>query len=167
MFKAIVRNILYLSGFLVMVLLGSSCGIYSLSPGGKSSIKTIAVRQFENNTIEYALSSRLTDLVVDAIIADGNLKIVSENDADAILTGVLTNYVRNPYTYDESDNVSQYVVKLTFDITLLKNTDEVIWEDTFYSEGVYEAADETDEDGQIRAAQKLVVDIINKTTKSW
>ena len=145
----------------------TGCGIYSFSPGGKSSIKTIAVMQFENKTIEYGLSSRMTDLVIDAFINDGNLKVVSQSEADAILIGVMTNYERKPYTYDESDVVSQYVVKIVFDITLHGKDEKELWRERFYSEGIYSADEQTEDDGQVLAADKLVIDIINRTTKSW
>ncbi|MEW5924229.1 MAG: LPS assembly lipoprotein LptE [Candidatus Zixiibacteriota bacterium] len=159
------RHIAFI-GLLGLVLGG--CAIYSFSPGGKSSIKSIAVRQFENRTIEAGLSSRMTDLVVDAFIADGNLKVASENDADAIMAGELSSYENKAYTFDESDNVSQYVVKVVFNIALQNASDGgEIWKEAFYSEGVYLADSETEEDGQIRAAQKLVIDVINRTTKNW
>lgn len=156
----------FLSAVSVLSLFG--CGIYSFSPGGKSAIKTISVTQFENRTIESGLSARMTDLVVDALIADGTLKVVSAGDADAVLTGVLTSYAREAYTYDEFDNVTQYVVKLVFDVILQKGgSDEELWKETFYSEGIYSADTEAEEEGQAKAADKLVVDVINRTTKSW
>jgi len=145
----------------------TGCGVYSFSPGGKSSIKTIAVTQFENKTIEYGLSSRMTDLVIDAFISDGNLKIVSPSEADATLIGVMTNYERKPYTYDESDVVSQYVVKIVFDIVLKGQDEKELWREKFYNEGIYSADEQTEDDGQVLAADKLVIDIINRTTKSW
>ena len=150
-----------------MALLVNGC-VYSFNPGGKSSIKSIAVTQFENKTIEAGLSSRMTDLVIDAIIADGNLKVASESDADAVMIGTLSSYERKAYTFDEADNVSQYAVKLVFDITLQNSADgNQIWKEVFYSEGVYSADEETEEDGQARAAAKLVVDVLNRTTKDW
>ncbi len=151
----------------IAALIAGGCGVYSFSPGGKSSIKTIAVTQFENETIEYGLSDRMTDLVVDAFIADGNLKVVSASEADAVLTGVLANYERKPYTYDETDIVSQYVVKIVFNMELQKNDGSQIWKERFYSEGIYETELETEEDGQVEAAERLVIDILNRTTKSW
>jgi hypothetical protein len=162
--KAIVKCI----PLLALGLSAVGCGFYSFSSGGKSDIKTIAVTQFENRTVETGLSARMTDLVVDAFIADGNLKVVSESDADAVLKGILTSYRREAYTYDEADNVSQYVVKLVFDVVLQKGgEDEELWKEAFYSEGIYDADAETEDDGQARAADKLVVDIINRTAKSW
>jgi hypothetical protein len=145
-----------------------SCGIYSFSPGGKSSIKTIAVSQFRNETVEAGLAGRMTDLVIDAFISDGNLKIASESEADAVLSGTLTRYDREAYTFDENDNVTQYIVKIVFDAVLQKgDSQEEMWKETFYSEGVYAADSESEEDGQSRAASKLVVNIINRTAKSW
>jgi hypothetical protein len=121
----------------------------------------------------------MTDLIVDAFIADGSMKVVSEKEADAVLIGILKSYNREAYTYDESDNVSQYVVKLVFDVILQKGgSEEDIWKETFYSEGYYSTdieADEgsqyqvatTEEESQVQAADKLVQDVINRTTKSW
>lgn len=160
----ICSNRLLVVAFLVFC---SGCGVYSFSPGGKSSIKTISVTQFENRTIEYGLSSRMTDLVIDALISDGNLKVVSASEADANLVGVMTNYERKPYTFDKSDVVSQYVVKIVFDITLTDKDEKELWREQFYSEGIYSADDQTEDEGQFLAADKLVIDIINRTTKSW
>ncbi|MCP4706653.1 MAG: hypothetical protein GY865_18800 [candidate division Zixibacteria bacterium] len=160
---------IFAKGLVVVLFLVffAGCGVYSFSPGGKSSIKTIAVTQFENKTIEYGLSSRMTDLVIDAFISDGNLKIVSASEADATLIGIMTNYERKPYTFDESDVVSQYVVKIVFDITLQSKDEKELWRENFYNEGIYSADEQTEDDGQELAAEKLVIDIINKTTKSW
>ena len=54
-----------------------------------------------------------------------------------------------------------------FNITLAKPDGESIWQERFYSEGIYDAELETEDEGQIKAADKLVIDIINRTTKSW
>ncbi len=150
-----------------ILIFTGGCAVYSFSPGGKSSIKTISVSQFENETIEYGLSDLMTDLVIDAFIRDGNLKVVPPGDADAILNGILTEYERKAYTYDENNNVSQYAVEVVFNITLTKPDGENLWQERFFSEGIYDANIETESDGQVKAADKLVVDIINRTTKSW
>ncbi len=158
---------LFLCGALILCI-SSGCAIYSFSPGGKSSIKAIAIPPFENKTVEAGLSNRITDLVINAFISNGTMKVVSSEGADAILTGTLTNYERRAKNYDEADNVIQYAVYLTFDISLKAAAGEKeIWHDIFYSEGIYDAKSETEDDGQARAADKLVVDIINRTTKNW
>ncbi len=146
----------------------SGCGVYTFNPGGKSSIKTIAVTQFDNNTVEASLTSQLTDLIVNAFIADGNLKVVAEDQADAILSGTLVRYERKAVNFTAGDTVNLYAVDLVFDITLKdRKSEKDIWKDNFVSEGVYSVDKETEETGQSKAIAELVTDIINRTTKSW
>jgi hypothetical protein len=157
-------------GFLVVV----GCGVYTFNPKGQSEIKSINVERFENKTPEYGLADQMSDLVIDAFIADGNLKVVPLENADAVLSGVLTRYDRKPYKYDQNDQVSSYEVVMDFDITLKKpKTDSEIWREKMTQQGIYnvvasETGDvETEADGQQKAIKLLVEAIINKTTKGW
>lgn len=153
--------------FCGLLILAGGC-FYSFNPGGEPIVKTIAVAQFENKTVEAGLASTMTDLVIDGLIADGNLKVVSESDAEGILYGTLASYERKPFSSDEAENVTQYVIRITFDVTLKKSdSDEDIWSESFFRESFYNPDEETEEDGQAKAAAILVQDIINKTTKSW
>ncbi len=146
----------------------AGCGVYTFNPKGKSSIKTIAIERFENKTPEYGLADRMTDDVIDAFIKDGNLKVVSPENADAILSGVLTRYERKPYEYDQNDVVTSYYVDIDFVITLKKPKDDSeIWKETFSQRGYYRIDSETEEDARQQAVGLLVEAIINKTTKSW
>jgi len=145
------------------------CGVYTFNPVGKSSIQAIAVQRFDNKTTEYELADRMTDLVIDAFLDDGTFKVVSAENADAALSGVLTRYDRKPFEYDENDVVQSYSVTLTFDVTLTdpRDNDAEIWRETMVQEGVYLVAGETEQDGQAKAVQRLIASIINRTTKSW
>jgi len=153
---------------LAIILLIGGCGIYSFKPGGKSDIKAITIERFGNDTAEYGLADRLTDLVIDAFISDGNMKVVPLDQADAVLVGTLTGYSRRPYTYDENDQVLENQVVMNFDISLKKPADDTeIWNEKMSQIGVYNVASETEEDGQNRAIGFLVETVINRTTKSW
>jgi len=144
------------------------CGVYTFNPKGKSDINSIAVERFENNTAEYTLADRMTDLIIDAFISDGNLKVVSADKADAVLTGLLTSYARKPYTYDQNDQVQEYQVIMNFEI-ILKNPNDLseIWKEQMNQTGIYDVIEETEEEAQDNAVNLLVESIINKTTKSW
>ena len=145
-----------------------ACGVYTFNPAGKSKIKTIAIERFENNTAEYGLADRMVDIVIDAFIEDGNMKVVPADKADAILYGVLKSYQRKPYTYDQNDQVQEYQVVMNFDITLKNPRDDSeIWREAMNQTGIYDVLSETEEDGQDRAIGFLVESIINRTTKSW
>lgn len=153
---------------LIVTLLAAGCGVYTLNPHGKSSIKTIGMDSFENQTGEFAFADHLTELITDAFIKDGTLKVVPAANADAVLVGVLTKYSRVPFKFDQSDQVSQYKIVLEFDISLRNPRDQTdIWKEHLTPEGVYTVATETEEIGQTKATDQLVQSILNKTTKSW
>ncbi len=153
---------------ILTLLLINGCGVYTFSPKGKSDIKSVAVERFENETAEYGLEDRMTDQIIDALIADGTLKVVSREYADAYLNGALTRYERRPYGFDENDQVETYAVTMGFDIMLKNPTDESeIWKERMDQIGVYNIDTETEEDGQQKAIDLLIEAIINKTTKSW
>lgn len=157
---------------LISVFLISSlfpgCGVYSFNPKGKSSIKTIAVEPFENKTAQFGFTDRLTEIVTDAFIKDGNLKVMPATSADAVLIGTLLAYTRAPLRFDENDQVSEYKVRLEFEVILRNPKDQSdILKDHFMQEASYDAVTETEEDGQQRAGEKLVEAILNRTTKSW
>jgi len=154
--------------FILISLVITGCGVYTFKPKGKSEIKSIAIERFQNKTSEYGLEDQLTDEVTDAIIADGSMKVVTPDKAEAVLTGILTRYERKPYKYDENDQVETYAIYMYFDVTLKKTADgSDIWHKNMNQIGVYRVADETEEDGRQRAIALLVQEIINKTTKSW
>ncbi len=160
------QNLLVLSGSVFVLFAG--CGVYTFNPKGKSSVKNIAIERFENQTPEYGLADKMTDVVIDAFIADGNMKVVSLGNADAVLSGVLTRYERKPYEYDQNDIVESYYVDMDFEITLKNPRDDSeIWKERMTQRGVYSVESETEEDGRHKAVQSLVEAIINKTTKSW
>ena len=153
---------------LFLAIICAGCGVYTFNPKGKSDIQNIAIEPFENKTSEFGLADRITEIIIDAFIADGTMKIVPSDNADAYLVGVLSRYERVPHKFDENDQVEEYKVLMDFEI-VLKNPkdDSEKWRQRLTQEGIYNANDETEEDGQQRAGQRLVEAIINKTTKSW
>ncbi len=146
----------------------SGCGVYSFSAAGQAPFKSVAIMQFENTTIEYEFADRLTDAVVDAFILDNVVKVLEPSRAEAIMNGTVVGYRRDPYTYDQQDNVSEYVVKVSVRVKAVKSdSEDIIWEEDFYAEGVYDAIGETEDDGKNRAIVRLTADILDHTTKSW
>ncbi len=141
---------------------------YTLNPRGSVTIKTVAVERFQNDTPEFALSDQMTDAIITALIADGTMKVLPKEKAEAVLSGTLTRYQRRPYEYDENDQVTAYAVEMDFDIQLKKPADDsLIWNERMSQRGVYNLTSETEEIGRQRALELLVQAIINRTTKSW
>jgi hypothetical protein len=161
------RRATHISGTLLVVLI-AGCGVYTFTPKGKSNIKSIAVERFENETAEYGLEDRMTDQITDALIADGTLKVVAMDYADALLSGSLSSYERKPYRYDENDLVESYAVTMGFNIWLKNPSDDSeIWNERMNQIGIYDVETENEEDGQQKAINLLIEAVINKTTRSW
>jgi hypothetical protein len=146
----------------------TGCGVYTLNERGKSSYKTIAIESLDNKTTEFGLTDQLTQIIIDAFIADGSMKVTSSANADVILTGTLTDYKRDVNIFNQSDQVQSYRILLSFEIVLKKGSDQsVIWKENLNEQGTYNANSETEQDGQKRAGDLLVQAVLDKTTKTW
>ena len=123
---------------------------------------------FENKTPQYGLADLMTEVVIDAFIAEGSMKVVSADVAEAILTGTLTRYERLVQEFDELDQVAQYKVQVGVDIAFKEPASrDDIWTIQLTLDGVYDADTQTEEDGQKAVGEQLVEAVLNKTTKSW
>lgn len=151
-----------------LTLFVTGCGVYSFSSSSLGGVKTVAVPQFENKTLEYGIQEDLTAKVIDRIIADNAMKVVALADADAVLRGEIVKYERLPYTYDKSDNVAEYRVNIYVNFTLARKGGKSLAEKTdMLGFGVYKAAEQTEDDGKRAAVDKLARDIVDETTKTW
>jgi hypothetical protein len=146
-----------------------SCGVYTFSPSALGDVKTIAIPLFENQTTEGGLREQLTEQLSQAFVSDNTLKVVREQQADAVLRGTVVSYVREAYTYSRAEVVSEYICRIGVNVELFnRRAKKAIWEEKGMSNwGTYDATSETDNDGKSRAIKKLVEDILNKTVKGW
>lgn len=145
----------------------SGC-FYSMNPRGAVTVKTMAVERFLNDTAEFGLADQMTDAIITAFIADGTIKVLPREQAEAVLLGTLTRYQRRPYEYDANDQVTSYAVEMDFAVQLKEPAnDSLIWLERFSQRGVYILETETEEEGRQKALVHLVQAIINRTTKSW
>jgi sulfur relay (sulfurtransferase) DsrF/TusC family protein len=157
------------TGLLLTAMIGlTACGVYTLNPRGKSTISMISVEPFSNQTSQYGLEDLMTEAVIDAFIAEGSMKIVSSDVAEAILEANLIRYERLVQEYDQQDQVNQYKVQVELQVTLKDAVDQSdIWSISLTLDGIYDADTETEEDGQRDVGEQLVEAVLNKTTKSW
>lgn len=165
-FKNMVRAKATIAG-IACALIISGCGVYSFSGSVGSSIETIAVPIFENETVEFGIAEDLSTGVIDGFVADNTLKVVGRSKADATLEGTITKYERIAYTYDENDQVQEYKVIITLGARLTKKDGGIIWEETALTAyGIYKAEEE-EETGQDRAIEKIAEDVVNRTVRDW
>jgi hypothetical protein len=146
-----------------------ACGVYTFSPSALGGVKTVAIPLFENETTESGLRERLTDQLAQAFVSDNTLKVVREQQADAVLKGAVVSYSRDPYTFSQSEVVSQYACRIGLNVEFVnRKSGKIIWAENGMSNfGIYDAATEAEDDGKSRAIAKLVEDVLNKTIKGW
>ena len=92
------------------------------------NIKTIAIVPFVNETFESDMATLLESSLAEELSSFKSLKIVSENEADALLTGNVKSFSNKPVSFSSADLVQDYRVEVKVDVMLkVRNTDEVLW----------------------------------------
>jgi len=84
---------------------------------------------FRNRTTEAGAESTITAAVVNAFTSSGRLKVVSLDDADAVLDGEITGYQVQSLTYDSKLNLRSYRLTVTMNVRFrdLRRT-EMLWQ---------------------------------------
>jgi TolB-like protein len=129
----------------------------------------VAVPLFENQTPEFGLAENLTQGVITGFMDDNQIKVVDTRTAEAVLSGRIVDYKRKAYTFDETDQVSEYMVEISVSAELVKRaTPDTVWTmDRTRGSGIYTAEGEEEKQGQERAIAKIAEDILNRTIRSW
>jgi hypothetical protein len=157
---------------LALLLLGSSCG-YSTSSRTAKGIKSVFVEFFENRTPEPNLEIAVTERIVDFLIADNTLKVLSESQADALLQGAIVTFRNFPFSFDEELNAQEYQVVVEVDVSLYdRKLNEPIWQNqrirgigSYFLEAV--APVFTYEDALAEAVEQITDRILNLTVQDW
>ncbi len=156
--------------FLLLTIFVFGCSYYSFSGSTlPSHIKSVAVPLFTNQTTEYGIADRLTESLINALVRDNTLKVVPEGRADSVLRGSVVDYKKEAYTYDENENVKEYIVRVyvTASFEDLQKKKELWREERLEGWGTYLAQGETEADAQERAIAKLSDDLLNKIVAGW
>jgi hypothetical protein len=136
-------------------------------------IKTIAIPNFVNDTLEPGLDQEITTAVLDRFIKDGRLKLAPEGKASCRLTGRVVKYENRVYNYTANQSPKDYVVVLTAAVVLrdmVKNRD--LWKDDALTRTTVYAPDATsgpatEKDARAEALRGLAGDLIARTMEPW
>lgn len=148
----------------------AGCSYYSLSGSLPPHINTCAVPLFENETVEVNIVENITAEVIDAIISDGNMDVVSEFNADAIVNGTIVDVVEMPATYSKEEEAEQFRITVYANVQFFdRKRNEVIWEEQNMEGWANFAAGDISarEDGLQEALEMLAKEIIDKTVSGW
>jgi hypothetical protein len=158
--------------FLLVCLLAIGCA-YSTSSRTAKGIKSVAVPFFDNRTAEPNLELRVTEMIIDNLVADNTLKVVDETEADALLDGAIVEFRNLPFSFDRELNAQEYQVIIKVNVTLFnRRLNEPIWENmTIKGDGSYFIDSPTPglalDDAIGESIFEITERILNLTVQDW
>jgi Lipopolysaccharide-assembly len=117
----------------------AGCAGYQLGPtnGVIAGDKKIRITPFLNHTLEPRLGDAVTTAVRQRIQEDGTYRLSTRGDADILVTGVVTKYLRHELNFVPHDvlTVQDYRVSVTAQITArdLSTGHTTNWTNTAYT----------------------------------
>ncbi len=96
---------------------------YSVFSNQLPHLKSIYVSPILNMTEESELETEMFNSISNQFITDGRLRIVSQKP-DCSLDIEIKSYQDKIYTYDESNNVKEYQISMTFSVKFVDNVNE-------------------------------------------
>lgn len=161
---------MWLSKLLPLLLIISSCGIYSFSGSSiPDGMKTIEVPLWESTALVQGVSQDVTDAVTLRMQRE-RLKIVPR-DGDAIISGTVTSYTNKTYDYvggREDLNVKSYAVDIVCKVVFRdQNNDKDLFNGILTGRGVYDFDTENEDIGRQRAVQDLSEKIMINSLQGW
>ena len=161
----------------------TGCG-YTTSLTLPNDIKTIHVAIFKNSidmTKEVSAKDKyevyrpnlevdIRDAIVERFFLDGHLKVAKGTSSDAILTGEIKRYRKDPLRYQNED-VREYSISLVCDFRLMNSAGSeilaetgIIGETTYFTTGSLE---KSETEALKVAMQDLAKLIVNRVIENW
>ena len=100
-------------------------------------LDSIAIPTFLNQTLEPGIEVQLTQGFLREFIFDRRARVVGRKEADSILEGVIKTFRRFSVAYNQSGIALEYQITMVVDLTLKKQTGEVLWKEQNLTETRY------------------------------
>jgi outer membrane lipopolysaccharide assembly protein LptE/RlpB len=161
--------------FVLLTCIGlSGCGYTLVGQGSlPDHIETIAIPIFENDTLEAGVEDIITQALIEVYVKGGKVRLVSDDEADAILRGTVRSYNSDEAAdYNDQNEISSYKLIVAVDVELedLIN-DKIIWKAENLSEEVdFEGGPEvtipTQQENEENALQQLAEELADRILTS-
>ncbi|MEK8024158.1 MAG: LptE family protein [Candidatus Hydrogenedentota bacterium] len=131
-----------------------------------SHIRSIAIPTFVNRTSRSGLELDVTQRVLNEFTASSKLAVTPNvSEADAIIMGEIYDYQRTPISWDQTNRIVQYKIKIRARVSFEdRTTGQTIWRvedvDGITSYSQIASPPETEESGIFKAADELARDIL-------
>ena len=179
------RKKYFVRAFFVFTLLGlSGCG-YTTKSLLPENIRRVNVPPVKNGidlsseisdktpfrVYRPGLEVELTNAIINRFIFDGQLKVSSDEKADATLQATLVDYRRDALRYSVGDDVQEYRLSVTVDASLVQKSDgKVLWHErltgdtTFFLSGSRSISEDA---ASAKAVEDLARRVVERTIEYW
>lgn len=160
---------------LLALLMAGGCN-YGLRGGGgfPSSIRTVFVERFENQTVQFDLEDQIYLKLFDELPRRLGVRPATQGNADAVVRGKITRYDDAARNYRPGDSglqteILQRQVQITLSIEVVDTRRNlIIWESSgLTGNGEYTSDSQTDAAGQTKAIENLVQQILDGVQSQW
>jgi hypothetical protein len=156
--------------FLVILLLQANCGPYSFSGTSYPHIKTVAIPIFQDQTSEFGIKEKLTDVAIREFTQDNTLRVTDRRNADALLEGTIIRVDDRAGAFTSDERVEDIKIFITVQVKYqdLKKR-KVIWEEEITQWGTFNPDEglQSREAGIDEAVSKIASEILNKSVSGW
>lgn len=168
------RSWLALVGVTLATLSGGC--LYSFTGGGlPNHIRTIAVRPFENGTVQPLLETDIQRELQTSFPRNLGVRLAEEAIADAVVRGKVVGYdevaasITRPQGQNEQVPVAQRQIRITYDAEIYDlKEDKRIWSVQGQSvSGSYQPDSENPSVGRARAIRELVSRMVEGAQSQW
>lgn len=125
------------------------CGYHLRGTGSflPTHIRKISIPMFKNLTTRFELDLKLTQSVIDEMVARGKVEIIADMEsADAVLLGEITSFRANPIAFSKEATADRYNIIVVAKIILKDLVNQkIIFSNNYYTyQEEYEVPEETD-----------------------
>jgi hypothetical protein len=154
----------------IAILMAAACGPYSFSGASSPHIKSVAIPIFQDQTSEFGIKERLTDVLIQEFTKDNTLRVTDRRSADSLLEGVIVRVDDRAGAFTSDERVQDIKIFITVHVTyqdLRKR--KVIWEEDITQWGTFnpDAGPQSREAGIDEAIAKISGEILNKSVSGW
>ena len=117
------------------------------------------------------LEVELTNAIINRFIFDGELKVTSDDKADAQLVATLVDYRRDPLRYTEGEDIQEYRLNITVEASLIQKSDsKVLWHErltgdtTFFLSGPRSVSED---EASGKAVEDVARRVVERTVEYW
>ena len=158
---------------IVLLVLSFSCGYHieyrrkSLPDGSKK----IYVEPFKNSTTTALVENYFTDAIKQEFYSKKDIKLVSKDQADVIMKGVLQSIKLDGTAFNKTIynlEAKEYLITMTVEVKLLDKSGQVIWNKLFSEQEIFNVFENImkDESEHRKAADRISKNMMKKVYDS-